>query len=377
MQGSGWIGAAVALLVVALAATHAQAQDFRTATVATVRIGGTATVGGTVIPFKEVTLTAQIPGRVEFIAGSEGDRVAKGAIVVAINDDEIQAQRRAAQAEIFNAETALRNAQVQYSRELYSPRVNSMSGMPGMGMPNLFDQMFTRPMSELAGRSYTGLERQADLYAQGAGVNQARNQITRARANLATLDAKLNDAKLTAPFDGVIVEKLSEVGDTVQPGMPLIKFAHTEYLRIIADVPVRLVAGLSKGMFVPARLDAGGREVQAKVAQIFPMADRQRHTVKVKFDLPKGTPGGPGMYVEVTIPDRSVPMRDVPAVPESALIWRGSLPSIFILKDGQPSLRVVRVGYPLDNGAVSVLSGLRGGEQVIVDPPANLISGGR
>ncbi|CCQ75185.1 efflux RND transporter periplasmic adaptor subunit [Magnetospira sp. QH-2] len=377
MNGSGWKSAVAALVLGAFVAGSAQAQDFKTMVVQSVQVGGTATVGGTVIPFKEATFTAQIPGRVEFIAGSEGDSVKKGDVVVAIDDDDIQAQRRAAQAQIYNAETALRNAQVQYSRELISPRTNSMTGMPGMGMPNMFDQMFTRPMGEMMGRTYPGLERHADLYAQGAGVNQARNSITTARANLESLDAKLKDARQTAPFDGVIVEKLAEVGDTVQPGTPLIEFAHTDFLRIIADVPVRLVNGLSKGMFVPARLDIGGAKIQAKVAQIFPMADRQRHTVKVKFDLPKGVPGGPGMYVEVTIPDSSVPLRAVPSIPENALVWRGSLPSVFVLKDGQPSLRVVRVGYPLGNGNVSVLSGLSGGEQVIVDPPANLVSGGR
>jgi len=350
-------------------------QGFKTAIVSTSKVGGNATVGGTVIPFKEVTLNAQIPGRVTFLAGKEGTTAAKNDILLKIDDQAIQAKRRAAAAQIYRAESSVRNAQMQYSRELYAPRINSISGFPGMGVPTMFDQFFTRGFSDSMGKSNSGLERRADLYARGSGINQAQSGLMQARANLEALDAKLRDAQSVAPFDGVIVQKMVEVGDTVQPGTPLIKFAYIEYLRIVADVPVRLAAGLEKGMTVPARLDAGTGAVAAKVAQIYPVADPARHTVKVKFDLPKGTPGGPGMYVEVTIPDHSVPTRTQPAVPVAAVVWRGSLPSVFILEDGRPSLRLIRVGYPLPDGRLTVVSGLSGGEQVILNPPANLVSG--
>ncbi|HIP22857.1 MAG TPA: hypothetical protein EYG79_04580 [Rhodobacteraceae bacterium] len=112
------------------------------------------------------------------------------------------------------------------------------------------------------------------------------------------------------------------------------------------------------------------------MAQIFPIADQARHTVKIKFDLPYGTPGGPGMYVEVTVPDTSIPVQGQAAVPTAALVWRGSLPSVFVLIDGKPSLRLVRVGYPIGEDHVSVISGLSGGETVILNPPATLVSGG-
>ncbi len=353
-------------------------RSFKTARVLTNEVGGSATVGGTVIPYKEVTLNAQIPGRIKFIAGKEGHRAAKNEVLLTIDDAAIQAKRRAAAAQIYRAESGVRNAQMQYSRELYSPRINSISGFPGMGVPSMFDQFFTRGFADTMGRSNSGLERQADLYARGSGVNQAQSGLMQARANLDALDAQLRDAKSVAPFDGVVVDKMVEVGDTVQPGTPLLKFAYTDYLRIVADVPVRLAAGLKKGMTVPARLDAGGGgSVAAKVAQIYPVADPGRHTVKVKFDLPKGTPGGPGMYVEVTIPDQSVPTRSQPAVPAAAVVWRGSLPSVFVVENGKPSLRLIRVGYPLPGGRLSVVSGLRGGEEVILDPPANLVSGGK
>lgn len=381
MGSEGRLVFAAAVIFLATAAGHAQtpaysaaAGSFLTAPVLTAQIGGSATVGGTVVPFKQVTLSAQAPGIVTFLAGSEGHRAEEGEVLVRLDDENLAAQRRAALSQVYQAEAALRNSYMQYSRELYSPRTNSVTGFPGMGVPATFDQFFTRGFSSMTGQSNPGLERQADLYAQGVGVDQAQNALAAAQANLEAIDAGLRDYQSVAGFAGIVVAKHVEVGDTVQPGMPLVTYAFVDYLRIEADVPVRLAAGLAEGMLVPARLDAGA-QVEAKVAQIYPVADPMRHTVTVKFDLPLGTPGGPGMYAEVTVPDASVPVQTQTAVPAEALIWRGSLPSVFVLDNGRPSLRIVRVGYPLADGRVSVVSGLSGGEVVILNPPASLVSG--
>lgn len=367
----------VTLLVASVAkAQDANTNQFQTSVVSTTEIGGMATVGGTVVPYKEVTITAQIPGAVTSLAGLEGTQVTEGETLATIDDADIVAQRNAALARVYQAQAALQNAQMQYTRELYSPRSNSVSSFPGMGVPSMFDQFFTRGFSDAMGQSDSALERQADLYAQTSGVDQAQSGLMQAQAMVEALDVQLRDATQLAPFDGVIIERMVEVGDNVQPGMPLMRFAYTEYLRVEADVPVRLAAGLSEGAIVQARLDIGGAPVEARVAQIFPIADQARHTVKVKFDLPYGTPGGPGMYVEVTVPDTSIPVQSQAAVPKSALVWRGSLPSVFVLENGEPSLRLVRVGYPVDQDRVSVISGLTGGETVILNPPATLVSGG-
>lgn len=372
---SGLVGAA---LVVAsgVSAQETTANQFQTAVVSTAQIGGSATVGGTVIPFKEVIISAQIPGAITSMAGIEGTRVAEGEVLITVDDADIVAQRNAALARVYQAQAGLQNAQMQYTRELYSPRSNSVSTMPGMGMPSMFDQFFTRGFSDAIGQSDSALERQADLYAQTSGVDQAQSGVMQAQAMVEALDVKLRDATQLAPFDGVIIQRMVEVGDTVQPGMPMLKFAYTDYLRVEADVPVRLAAGLTEGVIVQARLDIGGAPIEARVAQIFPIADQARHTVKIKFDLPYGTPGGPGMYVEVTVPDTSIPVQGQAAVPTAALVWRGSLPSVFVLIDGKPSLRLVRVGYPIGEDHVSVISGLSGGETVILNPPATLVSGG-
>ncbi len=346
---------------------QAVAAEYRTAPVTIERSAHMTTVGGTVIPYKEVTLTAQIPGQVKLVAGREGDAVEAGQAVVAINDDELQAKKRAAEAALVSAEAGLRNAQVQYSRELWSPR----TGQPtGMGLPSMMDK-FMQPFSgQYAGGNDPQVRRYADLYGQAKGVDDARSAILQSRAQIEQLDAKIRDASLTAPFGGVIVKKMVEQGDTVQPGQPLMKIAYTAFLRIQAEVPVGLVSSLRIGEFLPARIDVGqGIPVQARVSQIFPMADTSRHTVTVKFDLPSGLPGGPGSYAEIMIPDNGINTAGSPAVPREALVWRGSLPAVMILKDGKPTLRVVRLGAPLHDGRLSVLSGLNGGEEVILQAP--------
>ncbi|MCO5762958.1 MAG: efflux RND transporter periplasmic adaptor subunit [Chromatiaceae bacterium] len=333
----------------------------------------TLSIGGTVIPYKEVTLAAQLPGRVTYLAGIEGDKFKKGDLLVALDDSELLAKRRAILAQMASADAQLRNAGMQYSREIYSPRSKTPPG--GMAVPNLFDQMFTRPMESFMGERSEGAELTADLYASGTQIEQARSALMALQAEIQALDSKLRDARSIAPFDGVIVRKNIEVGDTMQPGQPLLTFADVEYLQVDIDVPARLRPGLREGMMINAELDVTHERVPVRVAQIFPMADPQRHTVKVKLDLPQGI-AEPGMYVRVMVPDFSTQERGNPVIPASAIRYNGSLPGVYVLDDqGRPHLRLVRLGERLPDGMVSVLSGLRPGERVMNDPPPGVAAG--
>jgi multidrug efflux pump subunit AcrA (membrane-fusion protein) len=330
-------------------------------------------LGGTVIPYKEVTLAAQVPGRVTFIAGIEGDSFKEGDLLLAIDDAELVAQRRALLAQMSSADAQLRNAGVQYSREMFSPQASAAPG--GMGMPNLFDQMFTRPMESVVGDRSRGAERSADLFASGTRIQEAQNAILRLQAELQALDSKIRDARSISPFAGVVVKKFVEVGDTVQPGQPLLNYADVEYLQVEVDVPARLRPGLREGMMVKAELDLNNRRIPVRVAQIYPMADPQRHTVKIKFDLPQGV-SEPGMYAKVLVPDLNAPARANPVVPTSAIRYNGSLPGVYVVDErGEPQLRLIRVGEEVSGGYVAVLSGLVAGERVLANPGPRVTAG--
>jgi len=366
---------AVGISVVAVTSTQVVAHDAAGARyfiVQQTRDVATVSLGGTVIPYKEVTLTAQLPGRVKYVAGIEGDAFEAGVELVALDDSELLAKRNAALAQLANADAQLRAAGVQYNRELWSPQ--SKQAMGGMGMPNLFDQMFTRPMESFVGTRNQGVERRADLYSSGVQITQAQNAIMAAQSQIQAIDAKLRDARSMAPFKGVIMKKFVEVGDTMQPGQPLLVFADVEYLQIVVDVPARLRPGLSEGMMLQAQLDVGEQVIPVRVAQIFPMADARRHTVKVKFDLPQGV-SAPGMYAKVLVPDFTAPARSYPVIPNSAVRYNGSLPGVYVVDaEGKRELRLIRVGER-QGEMISVLSGLREGERVLVNPSVTVSSG--
>ena len=364
------------VLACSLSLFSATASAWQLMTVEAAEVANKIKIGGTIIPFKEVTLSAQIPGRVQYIAGSEGDFFKKDSLLVAINDDDLVAKRRAALAQLANAEANLSNAQVQYNRELIAPRTKSPGAMPGMGMPSLFDNLFTRNVGDWMGYGNPTVERHAELYSSVSQVKQAEAAVLRARSMLEEIDAKLRDARAIAPFDGQLVRKMVEVGDTVQPGTPLVRFALTQYLRIQAEVPARLIIGLAKGQYVDVKLDIGNVRTKARVAQIYPVADSKKHTVTVKFDLPEGTPGGPGLYAEVTIKDVTSTRKPMPVIPKDAVIRRGSLPSVYVLdKDNKARMRLVRLGIDYDETRVTVLSGINPGDRIISEPPKNIRSG--
>lgn len=345
-------------------------------TVSNTQTGTSIVIGGTVVPLREVTLSAQVPGRIEFLAGIEGDWFQPGQVIAAIDDDDLQAKRQQALANINGQASALQSAQVQYSREFWSPQSRNIGKMPGMALPSMFDQMFTRPFGSAMGMGNPLLDRQADLYSQNSQLGLARSQQIGAISQLQQIDAKLRDTRAIAPFSGVVVKRLVEVGDTVQPGQALFKFADARYLQIQVEIPARLMSGIQQDMVVPAVLDVGNTRISARVAQIYPMADTRRHTVTVKFDLPEGIPGGPGMYAEVMIPDVNAPVNILPVIPNSAVVWRGSLPAVFVLNDKNKSeLRLLRLGETIDNMSVSVLSGLRAGERIYAQPTPGMASG--
>jgi len=348
--------------------------------VETQTVGNNSVLGGTVIPYKEVVLNAQMPGRVTFIAGSEGDSFTKGALLLSLDDDALQAKRAAVMASIYSANSALRNARAQYNRELWSPGSRDATRQAtGMGMPSMFDSMFTRNFASMFDAGEPGLNRQTDLIAQGTGMNQAHAGLLQAQATLGELDAKIRDTKSMAPFDGVITDKLVEVGDTAQPGQPLLKFAHVKYLRVKVDVPVRLVKNLKLKQLVSVKLDGSAAPVQARVSRIYPVADASRHTVVVKFDLPMDVVAGPGMYARVSIPAQpSGQGASMAVIPKSAVVRRGSLPSVFVINDeGVAEMRIVRTANPIDGGKVSISSGLTGNERVVDNPPPGIVSGWR
>jgi len=326
------------------------------------------TIGGSVVPFQEVTLAAQLPGRISEITGKEGAAINEGELIVQIDDASLRAQRKEAVAAIYSAQAAAQNAQIQYSREMISPQSERASSMPGMAMPGMFDQMFSRQAASMMDIEDPDMHSYADLSQQGAQLNQARSSVTQAEARIEQIDAKIRDSRSIAPFNGVISKKLVEVGDTVQPGQAMIVLTNLDRLQIKADVPVRLGHLLEPGQAVKASLDINSAPMDVTVAQIFPVADEKRHTITVKFDLPAGVNAASGMYANVMLPDPAQQQGNgVLMVPRTALLWRGSMPGVMVVaEDGSSELRLLRIKYGTKGEWVQVYAGLQSGEKILI-----------
>lgn len=337
--------------------------------------GVSTILSASVVPYREVIFTAEVSGRVEYIAGREGDRFNPQEVLVAISAEKLLARRGQALANLNNANLAMSNSQMQYGREWWSPKSRDINRSPGMGLPSMFDQFFTRNMGSSMGYGDPWLERYSDLYSSQTQMGQAQGIHLAALSKLREIDANLRDTRTVSPFSGVIVEKMVEAGDTVQPGQPLLKYADLSNLQLSVEVPSRLISILEQGMVVPAMLDFNHQYVDVRLAQIYPVGNTQRHTITVKFDLPIGISAWPGTYAEIMLPDSGATNETLIEIPTSAVIRRGSLPVVYTIKGDRRELRLVRLGASYAAGRVTVLAGLEAGEQVLVNPEAGVTSG--
>jgi multidrug efflux pump subunit AcrA (membrane-fusion protein) len=330
-----------------------------------------ALLGGKVISSAKVTLSAQVSGDVLTITGKEGDMFKRGAVLITLEQKSIQAQRDAVYAEISSANEALRNAGVQYSQSIVSPNSNSMFG----GVPGMFS-MFTDPMVKMSGRGDPDFDKFANRTSRYTSYQQAKNKLTQARLKLKQVEEHLKDATVVAPFDGVIVVKNVDQGDIVQSGQVLMKFANIKKLQVELNVPSRLVTSLKLNKRYRIKLDMVNIVVNAKLSQIYPIADNNKHSVKVKFDLPENVPVLVGAYAEVEIFETDSGSL-MPIIPETAIIWRSSLPSVFVInpQTHKTELRFVRLGEQISDYQKSVLSGLKIGEKIVTNPNIMMISG--
>lgn len=370
----------VAALVVTLGqplAAETGSSEYRIHQVNREAIPLTVSFAGTVSAEKTLQLTAQMSSRIEHIAGQEGDAFEAGAALVELDDTALLARLEAAIASRDAAAADIRNARVQLNREIYSPQSNSAGSAPGgMGMPAMVDQMFTNPMQNMMGMRSRGTERASDLVGRETQLAQATTRLKTAEANIREIESLLRDTQGIAPFSGVIQTVYVEVGDTVQPGQPLIDFSESSALVVETDLPVRLSRTLDIGQ--PLEVANGDRVLKAPVSRIHPVADPRQNTVRIELSLPTGAGATPGQYVEIRVPDSAAEMPEQLTIPKSAIVYRGGLPLVYAVdREGKARLRVVRLGNSPDGRTQIVLSGVNVGDLLVDAPPPGLRAGTR
>jgi len=198
---------------------------------------------------------------------------------------------------------------------------------------------------------------------------QARVEVSEAVVTEA--ETMMSHARVTAPFDGVITRKLADVGDLAMPGKPLLEIEAPTDLRFEADLPEALLGNVKLGDKMKVMIASAGGPLDAVVSEIAPVADAVSRTFQVKLDLPPAASLRTGQFGRASVPVAEVMLL---LVPQSAVIKRGQMEMVFVVRNGEAALRLVKTGKALD-GNLEVLSGLEEGEMVVTDDPARLTDG--
>lgn len=340
-------------------------------------------MGGYVEPREVVHLAAQAGGRVVYLAGREGTAVLPGQVVVGLDEDRQMADYRSAWAQLSGEMSGIQNAQVQLYNKINGPTTSPMGGPAYDAYDRVatpFYNLFQQAMPMFGGGQMIPQSAQQHSY---ANRSQARNEYERQQAGVVTTqtrvdaaEAQLRDRRSIAPYPAIVLAKFINLGDVVQPGQALMDLAQTNQMNLKLELPTRLVTALRPGAMVPVVLE-GGVTVNGLVEQIYPGANPILHTVTVKLALPPDAPAAPGMYASALLPEPAAAGESVsaPVVPASALVYRGSLPSVFVVgANGAIELRIVRMG-DTQGDRVMILSGVSAGEKVVTAPPQSMRAG--
>lgn len=219
------------------------------------------------------------------------------------------------------------------------------------------------------------LTRSEQLVQQGAAAGDrldsdratlaaATAELERAAQGITAAETTLAFATIKAPIDGIVVDKLVQPGDIVQPGQAICRLYDPTRLQLVAVVREELVGRLTVGQEVDVTLPALGKDCRGRVAEIVPSAQAASRSFEVKVTGPCQPGVVTGMFGRLLIPLDDV---DELRVPRRAVRSIGQLDLVDVVVDGRAVRRFVRLGAA-DGDSVQVLSGLAAGETVLLGP---------
>jgi RND family efflux transporter MFP subunit len=218
---------------------------------------------------------------------------------------------------------------------------------------------------------------EAALNQAKAGVERARQSVSQAQADVRYQDELISQTRVYSPVNGVVTKRNVQIGAAVvQMRNELLTLVSLDTVYFEAAAPETSLPFLRKGLTATVLLDAApGKRFSGVVREIIPVAEGTNRSVRLRISLPK--PEGltvVGGFARAQIDGRSG-ARAV-SVPREALVSDQGEMGVFLLRDGKAAHRAVQVG---DAGGVGdrvpVISGLSGGEQVIVDGASSLKNG--
>lgn len=391
-----WAVVAIVGLVVAFAYPYARAyydeqrapevEVARASSAALAPGGGAAPVPilvatGYVVARRSSDVGVKTGGRLQTLTFEEGTRVRSGQVIARIEHADLDAQLAAARASVTESETLLTQAVASHAEDVRQLERQRALARDGITTP----------------AALTAAEAAADVSA--ARVKSAEAAIVSANARIRVIQESIENTNVRAPFDGVVIKKRAEVGETVSPfgvagqaareGGAIATIADLAELEVQTEVSETSVAKLRRGMPAAVKLQAyPDAEFEGRVREIFPSADRAKAIVEVRVSIVNPSPDvKPELTASVTFqeppstnqqPFSASPVNSSPAVLVSkrAVVTRNGEPSVWVVTGGRVEARKVALGADrLDQ--VEVRNGLAPGEAVILNAPPSVVDGGR
>lgn len=355
----------------------AQAVEVSAATVREAQAGTAPTsvldASGYVVARRQATVSSKITGRLLEVAIEEGTVVTAGQTLARLDDANARQALALAEAQSAASATALKELEVLVRQaEIDLRRARDLVGK-GIESQSALDQDL------------------ADRDSLAARLDAARANVLVAEREVAVRRQDIEDTLIRAPFDGVVVSKDAQPGEIVSPMSAGGGFTRTgigtivdmSSLEIEVDVNEAFIQRVRPNQPVQATLQAyPDWKIPARVITTVPTADRQKATVKVRIAFDQlGDPRLlPDMGVRVAFQAESdgaaAQQRPRLLVPERALRREKDGGVVFVVRDDRIERRAVAVGG-VSADHVEVRSGLRAGERIVLDPPAELSEASR
>ena len=347
-------------------ATAAQHADFvPEVRVAAVKPAGdimTVSLPATTAAFADANIYARATGYIAQRNVDIGDHVKQGQLMVQLAVPELDHQISQNEATLKQLKAALQQAEA--NRELAQVTWDRDRPLVGQGWAT----------------KQQGTVDVQTLRAQEAAVSVAQSNVAAQENLLKVLNQDRDYASVQAPFDGVVTQRNVDVGSLVQgnvnSGTIMFEVMQSDVIRVWVYVPQNAVFGVTPGVDTVVRIpELPDRTFPAKVTRIADALQAGTRTLLTEIDV--SNPDGilaPGMYVTV---DLHIP-RKTPAVIVSAdaIIFDSGGVQVAIVENDTVHLRKIEIARDFGR-EIEVNNGLKAGDRVILNPPADLADGAK
>ncbi len=333
---------------------------------------------GTVASADEALLMPKVVGYLDMLHVKPGDTFKKDAVLVSIRSQELIDKKRFAesgvkeasngerQAELGHriAETGFKQALAQYNlAEKTYKRFENLLKTESVSKQE-FDEVEAKYKAALEGR--TMAEENVKLASQK--LAQVRIKKQQALAMLDEVKTYLGYTTLKAPFDGIVLQQLMDVGNLAAPSQAILKIGSNRNV-VYAQVNEGGMSLAQVGGEVTVEVPSAQKTFKARILEINPSIDPSTRSFRIK--LSGDTHLVPGMYANVSLGQAD---EDIILVPSPAVLERGQLPVVFVEKDGRAEMRIVKTGRKLGD-SLEIVSGLHAGERIVVENGEQLKTG--